>query len=95
MTAYSDTAYVGLGPAVRAPFRRSRRDRATRRFAWRSLSAGQKAVNRSHSALRASGERASAEIKNWRILRKIRFSPAHTSLLIGAIQAVIINAAAV
>lgn len=34
--------------------------------------AGQKAVNQAHSAIRAPGERANAELKNWRILRKIR-----------------------
>jgi hypothetical protein len=52
----------------------------------RELSTGQKTANRAHSALRAPGERANAELKNWRILRKIRSSPAHTSILVNAVQ---------
>ena len=95
VTAFADTAYCGLsplgGPGVRAPHRRSRYDRGTGKFARRELSAGQKTVNRAHSALRAPGERANAELKNWRILRKIRSSPAHATLLVDAVQTVIIN----
>jgi hypothetical protein len=66
-------------------------DRATQKFARRSLSAGQKAANRAHSGLRAPGERANADLKSWRILRKIRSSPAHVTTLINAIQALIIK----
>jgi hypothetical protein len=47
------------------PHRRSRHDRTTRKFVRRELSAGQKAANHAHSALRAPGERANAELKNW------------------------------
>jgi len=90
-TAFADTAYCGLGPAIRAPHRRSRYDRGTGKFVSRPLSAGQKAVNRAHSALRAPGERANAVLKSWRILRKIRSSPAHASVLVDAIQAIILN----
>ncbi len=89
--AYADTAYYGLGPAIRVPYRRSCYDRASGRFVSRPLSAGQKAVNRSHAALRAPGERANAELKNWRVLRKIRSSPAHASVLVNAVQALIIH----
>ena len=89
VTAVADTAYHGLGATVWVPHRRSRYDRATRRFVSRELSAGQKAVNHARSALRAPGERANAELKNWRILRKIRSSPAHATLLVDAVQAVI------
>jgi hypothetical protein len=91
VTAFADTAYTGLGPAIRSPFRRVRYDRATGKFTAAALSAGQKALNRSLSALRAPGERANADLKNWRILRKIRSSPTHASLLVNAIQAVILN----
>ena len=91
VTAYADTAYCGLGPDVRAPHRRVPHDRSTRKFTSRRLSANQKAASRSHSAMRAPGERANAELKNWRILRKIRSSPAHASLLVDAIQTVVIN----
>jgi hypothetical protein len=95
VTAVADTAYHGLGPGVRAPHRRSHYDHATTRFVRRELSAGQQAVNHAHSALRAPGERANAELKNWRILRKIRSSPAHATLLVDAIQTLIIKAEAV
>jgi hypothetical protein len=90
-TAIADTAYYGLGTSVRAPHRRSRYDRATGKFVRRELSTGQKAVNRAHSALRAPGERANADLKNWRILRKIRSSPADATQLVNAIQTLIIN----
>lgn len=42
--------------------------------------------------MRGPGEGANAELKNWRILRKIRSSPAHPGPLVNAVQAVIINA---
>jgi hypothetical protein len=91
ITAFADTAYHGARPTVRVPYRRVRYDRAIRKFARRNLSTGQKAANRAHSGLRAPGERANAELKNWRILRKIRSSPAHTSTLVNAIQTLIIK----
>ena len=91
VTAFADTAYHGLGPSVRSPHRRSRYDRGTGKFTRRELSTGQKAANRAHSALRAPGERANAELKNWRVLRKIRSSPAHASQLVDAVQTLIIT----
>jgi hypothetical protein len=91
VTAYGDSAYHGVGLTIRAPFRKVRYDRVTGKFASRPLSEGMKAVNRAHSALRAPGERANAELKNWRILRKIRSSPTHAGLLINAVQATILN----
>jgi len=48
VTAFADTAYCGLGPAIRPPHRRSRYDRGSRKFTHRALSAGQKTVNRAH-----------------------------------------------
>jgi hypothetical protein len=90
VTAFADTAYHGLGPGVRSPFRRSRYDRGTGKFARRELSQGQKEANRAHTALRGPGERANAELKNWRILRKIRSSPANAAQLVDAVQTLII-----
>ena len=89
--AFADSAYHGAGATVRVPYRRSRQDRATRRFVRRALSGGQKAVNRAHSALRAPGERAIADLKSWRILRKIRSSPADATRLVNAVQTVMLN----
>jgi hypothetical protein len=45
----------------------------------------QKTANRSHAKLRAPGERANAQIKNWRLLRKLRCSPDKTGHLVKAI----------
>jgi hypothetical protein len=91
VTALADSAYHSAGPTIRAPFRTSRHDRATGKFVSRPLSQGQKAVNRAHSALRAPGERANADLKNWRILHKIRSSPAGATTLVNAIQVLILN----
>jgi len=41
--------------------------------------------------LRGPGERANADLKNWRVLRKIRSSPAHATRLVNAVQTVILN----
>ena len=91
VTAYGDSAYCGVGATIRAPYRRSRYDRATGKFVSRRLSVGQKAVNRALSALRAPGERANAGLKNWRILRKLRSSPAHATTVVNAVQTLMIN----
>jgi len=47
---WADKAYQGSGPAVRVPFRGR----------WNKLSAGKKAVNRTHAKIRALGEQAMA-----------------------------------
>jgi hypothetical protein len=85
----ADTAYQGSGPAIRVPFRRRRLDRDTGRY--RPLSANQKAVNTAHARRRGPGERANAEIKNWKVLRKIRTSPNRATTLVKAIQTLIIT----
>jgi len=64
------------------PFRRVRYDGTTGKFASRPLSDSQTAVNQAHSAIRGPGERANADLKNWRILRKIRSSPSHATTLV-------------
>jgi DDE superfamily endonuclease len=71
--AVADTAYQGAGPTVRVPQRRRRRDPDTRRY--RLLSQAQKQVNAAHARQRGPGERVNAQLKNWRVLRKIRSSP--------------------
>jgi hypothetical protein len=91
VTAFADSAYCGVGTTIRAPYRKTRYDRATGKFVTRPLSAGMKAVNRTHCALRAPGERANADLKNWRILRKIRSGPAHASLHVDAVHVLILN----
>jgi hypothetical protein len=70
--AVADTAYQGAGPTVEVPQRRRRMDPDTGRC--RTLSAFQKDVNTAHARQHGPGERVNAELKNWRILRKIRSS---------------------
>jgi hypothetical protein len=53
----------------------------------------QKAANRAHAALRAPGERANAQLKNWHILRKLRCCPWRTGQLAKAIHALQTHAA--
>ncbi len=80
----ADTAYQGGGPAVRVPQRRQRLDPDTGRY--RRLYADQKEVNTAHAWRRGPGERANAEIKDWRVLRKIRSSPCRADTLVRTVQ---------
>jgi hypothetical protein len=84
----ADTGYQGAGPVVRVPQRRRRRDPDTGRY--RRLSVNQKAVNTAHARQRGPGERANAQIKSWKILRKIRSSPSQASTLVRAVQTLIL-----
>ena len=84
----ADTAYQGGGPAVRTPQRRRRLDPDTGHY--RRLSRNQKAVNAAHARQRGPGERVNAQLKNWRILRKIRSSPNRAGDLVAAVQTLMI-----
>lgn len=46
----------------------------------------QKDANRAHARLRGPGERANAQLKTWRVLRKVRVSPRRTGRLAKAIH---------
>jgi hypothetical protein len=89
--AVADTAYQGAGPTVAVPQRRRRRDPDTGRY--RRLSRNQKDVNAAHARRRGPGERVNAELKNWRILRKIRSCPSGATELIAAVQTLMIASA--
>ena len=89
--ALADTAYQGGGPAIRTPQRRRRLDPDVGRY--RRLSRKQKEVNTAHARQRGPGERVNAELKNWRILRKIRSSPSDASRLVAAVQTLMIASA--
>ena len=91
VTAIADTAYQGGGPIVRVPQRRRRLDPDTARY--RQLSQAQKDVNAAHARQRGPGERVNAELKNWRILRKIRSCPSRASELVAAVQTLMIASA--
>jgi hypothetical protein len=86
--AVADTAYQGAGATVAVPQRRRRLDPDTGRY--RRLSRNQKDVNAAHARRRGPGERVNAELKNWRILRKIRSSPSQASELVAAVQTLMI-----
>jgi hypothetical protein len=71
--AVADTGYQGADPNVTVPQRRGRLDPDTGRY--RRLSAAQKQVSTAHARQRGPGERVNAQLKSWKILRKIRSSP--------------------
>ena len=52
-----------------------------------------KEANRAHAKLRAPGERANAQLKNWHILRKLRCCPWRAGALAKAIHALEIHTA--
>jgi hypothetical protein len=86
--AVADTAYQGAGPIVAVPQRRRRLDLDTSRY--RRLSRIQKDVNTAYARRRGPGERVNAELKNWRILRKIRSCPSRAAELVAAVQTLMI-----
>ena len=89
ISTIADTAYQGGGPAVRVP--RRRRDPDTGRY--RRLSRSQKQVNTPHARQRGPGERADAELKNWKVPRKIRSSPSQAAELVAVVQTLMIASA--
>jgi DDE superfamily endonuclease len=56
----ADKGYYGAGDHIRTPCKGKNKPES------------QKAANRAHAKLRSPGERASAQLKTWRILRKLR-----------------------
>jgi hypothetical protein len=54
-------------------------------YKGRNKPESRKQANRSHAKLRGPGERANAQLKNWRILRKLRCSPSKAGHLVKAI----------
>ena len=73
LVVLADKGYTGAVTA-RAPYR------------GRNKPASQKAANRAHAQLRAPGERANAQLKSWRILRKLRCCPWRAGQLAKAIH---------
>ena len=66
--------YHGAGHHIRTPYR------------GRNKPAAQKDANRAHAQLRSPGERASAQLKTWHILRKLRCCPWRAGQLAKAIH---------
>ena len=70
----ADKGYHGAGDHILTPYR------------GRNHRASQKEANRAHAQLRSPGERANAQLKNWRILRKLRCCPWRAGQLAKAIH---------
>jgi DDE superfamily endonuclease/Helix-turn-helix of DDE superfamily endonuclease len=62
-------------------------------YRGRNKPESQKQANRAHAKLRAPGERANAQLKTWRILRKLRCCPWRAGQLAKAIHALEIHTA--
>lgn len=69
----ADKGYVGAGQRVLVPYK------------GRNKPTLQKLVNSAHAGLRGPGERANAQLKTWRILRKLRCCPFRAGQLVKAI----------
>ena len=70
----ADKGYHGAGDPVLTPYR------------GRTKPASPKEANRAHAQLRSPGERANAQLKTWRILRKLRCCPWKAGQLAKAIH---------
>jgi DDE superfamily endonuclease len=58
--------------------------------ASRRLSRARKQVNTAHARIRGPGERGNAQLKSWRILRRIRCCPTRATILVNAVQVLIL-----
>lgn len=71
--ALADKAYQGAEGPVLTPYKGKNKPES------------QKHANRAHAKLRGPGERANAQLKSWKILRKLRRSPSKAGHLCKAI----------
>jgi hypothetical protein len=69
----ADKGYIGAGQHVLVPYK------------GKGKPDSQKQANSAHAKLRAPGERAGAQLKTWRILRKLRCCPHRAGQLVKAI----------
>jgi len=74
LVVLADKGYAGAGEHIRTPYR------------GRNKPTSQKDANRAHARLRSPGERANAQLKYWRILRKLRCCPWKAGQLAKAIH---------
>jgi hypothetical protein len=70
----ADKAYQGAGEHIATPYK------------GRGKPESQKNANRAHARLRGPGERANAQLKNWRILRRPRCCPFRVGRIAKAIH---------
>ena len=74
LVVLADKGYHGARDHIRAPYRDGNKPES------------QKAPNRAHATRRSPGERANAQLKTWRILRKPRSCPWKAGQLAKAIH---------
>jgi len=74
LVVLADKGYAGASEHIRTPYK------------GKNKPASQKDANRDHARLRAPGERANAQLKSWRILRKLRCCPWRAGQLAKAIH---------
>jgi hypothetical protein len=74
LVVLADKGYAGGGNPLITPYK------------GRGKPASQKDANRAHARLRSPGERANAQLKTWRILRKLRCCPWKAGQLAKAIH---------
>jgi hypothetical protein len=77
----ADKGYHGAGTHVITPYK------------GRGKPESQKNANRAHARLRGPGERANAQLKTWRILRKLRCCPWKAGQLAKAVHVLLIREA--
>jgi hypothetical protein len=76
----ADLGYIGLHPHAIVGYERTRREK--------TLLAGKKAANITLAGLRAIGERANAQLKQWRVLANdFRGNPRRITRIVKAVQA--------
>src|SRR5262249_12781075 len=74
LVTLGDRGYHGAGDHILTPYKDKNKP------------ASQKDANRAHAKLRGPGERANAQLKSWRILRKLRCCPWKAGQLAKAIH---------
>ncbi|PPK66182.1 transposase family protein [Actinokineospora auranticolor] len=77
LLALADKGYHGYDPTGR---------QVMTPYKGRNKPESQKDANRAHARLRGPGERANAQLKTWRVLRKLRCCPRRTGRLAKAIH---------
>jgi len=70
----ADKGYTGAGPHILTPYKGKNKPET------------QKRANRSHAKLRGPGERANAQLKQWKILARLRCCPHRAGHLAKAIS---------
>jgi hypothetical protein len=85
LAALEETGLIALGDKGYHGYDETR-ERVITPYKGKNKPESQKDANRAHARLRGPGERANAQLKHWRILRKVRVSPRRVGRLAKAIH---------